>query len=153
MIRIVTQLDEGAALAALRELAPKEHDARFFSLESTFEGQIDPQRLVIGYRLNAVVPPIRIATFRGRVRQTDAGTRIHGEISSGWITYVLAAWLVAVTLLAIGGYVVGGNYFSDIWVLAIPVGLFFFGRAFIRTTQDYVVTEIGRAVRGKLTQD
>ena len=154
LIRIVTQLDKEAVLAALRELAPKEHDARFLSLQSTFEGKIDPQHLVIGYRFNAVVPPARLATFRGRVRETDAGTKIHGDISSGWIIYVLAAWLVAVTALgALPRYVANGNYFSDLWVLAIPVGLLFLGRAFVLTTQDYVASEIGRAVRGKVTRD
>ncbi len=153
MIRIVTQLDKDAVLAALRELAPKEHDASIFSLESTFEGRIDPQRLIIGYRSGWSVPPFRLATFSGRVRETDAGTKIHGNISSGWIVYFYAAWLVAITVMAFVSYVTDGDYFSDIWVLAIPVGLFFFGRAFVRTTQRYVVAEIGRAVRGKVTQD
>ncbi len=153
MIRIVTQLDEEAVLTALRELAPKEHDARFFSFQSTFEGQIDPQRLVVGYRWGWFNPPVRLATFLGRVREIDAGTKIHGTISSGWIIYVYAASLFAVTPLAVVRYVGHGNYFSDIWVLAIPVGLFFLGRAFIRTTHRYVASEIARAVRGTVTQD
>jgi hypothetical protein len=152
LIRIVTQFDKDAVLAALRELAPDEPGAP----ESTFEGQIDLQRLVIGYRFNAPfnapIPSIRLVTFSGRVTETDAGTRIHGNISSGWVIYALVAWLVAVTALgALPRYVADGNYFTDLWVLAIPVGLFLLGRAFVRSTQDHVVAEIGRAVRGKVT--
>ena len=146
-----------AVLAALRELAPKEHDASFFSFRSTFEGQIDPQRLVIGYRWGWFNPPVRLATFSGRIRETDTGTRIHGTISSGWVVYVFAGWLVlAIPFVYFARYVryaVDGDYFSGLWALAIPVGLFFLGRAFIRTTHSYVASEIGRAVRGRVTQD
>lgn len=153
MIRIVTQLDEDAVLAALRELAPKEYDARLFSVKSTFEGKIDPQRLVIGYRNNLFFPSLRVAIFSGRVRETDAGTRIHGNISSGWIVYLLAFWLAVVTPLTFWRYAADGDYISITWVLVIAAVLFFSGRAFVRTTQSFVVAEIGRAVRGKVTQD
>ena len=151
MIRIVTQLDKDAVLATLRELAPKEYDPRYY--RSTFEGKIDPQRLVIGYRNGWFVPPLRVAIFSGRVRETDAGTRIHGNISSGWIIYVLAFWLAVVTPLSFGRYAADGDYISITWVLVIAAVLFFSGRAFVRTTQSYVVAEIVRAVRGKVTQD
>lgn len=154
MIRIITQLDEGAVLAALRELAPKEHDARVFSTRSTFEATIDPPRLVIGYRLNVFFPPFRIVTFSGRIQETDAGTRIHGAVSSGWVIYVLVFWLVIATAFgAVPRYLAGGEYLSGLWVLAWPVVLFFVGRAIVRATQDFVVAEIGRAVRGQVTQD
>lgn len=152
MIRIVTQLDKDAVLAALRELAPKEHDARIFSLKSTFEGHIDPQRLVVGYRFNAAFPSFRLVTFYGRVHEADAGTKIHGNISYGWIVYAMAAWFVAIPPLVVVGSIADGNFLSVPWALAICVGFFFLGRAFVRTTQAYVVAEIGRAVRGKVTQ-
>ena len=153
MIRIVTQLDKDAVLAALSELAPKEHDPRIFSLKSTFEGQIDPQRLVVGYRFNAAFPSVRLVTFLGRIQETDAGTKIHGNISYGWIIYAMAAWFVAIPPLVIVGSIADGNFFSNPWGLAICVVFFFLGRAFVRTTQGYVVAEISRAVRGKVTQD
>ena len=155
MIRIVTQLDKDAVLAALRELAPKEYGPRYW--QSTFEGEIDPQRLVIGYRNGYFVPPMRVAIFSGRIRETDAGTRIHGNISSGWIIYIYAFWVVVVAPFSCfayyARYAADGDFFSGIWALPIPVGLFFLGRAFVRTTHNYVASEIGRAVRGKVTQD
>ncbi len=154
LIRIVTQLDKDAVLAALHELASEEYRARFFSLQCTFEGKIDPQRLVIGYRSSGwFFPPARLATFSGRVRETDAGTRIHGNISSGAIIFVYAFCLAVITLLSIVGIAVDGNYFSIIWVLVIAALLFFSGRAFVRTTHRHVISEIGGAVRGKVTQD
>jgi hypothetical protein len=135
-------------------LAPKEYEARLFSLKSTFEGQIDPQRLVIGYRAQWFVPPLLLATFSGRIRETDAGTKIHGSITSGWVIYLLAGWLVIFTPIAFfARYAADGDYFLGILALAIPFGLFFLGRAFVRTTHSYVASEIGRAVRGKVTQD
>jgi hypothetical protein len=153
LIRIVTQLDKDAALAALRELAPKEHDARFFSFKSTFEGQIDPQRLVIGYRWGSFNPPVRLATFSGRIRETDAGTKMHGNISSGWIIYIYAAWLIVVPPLALIQAALAQDFSGVLWVLVIAISLFFLGRAFVRSTQDYVVNEIRRAVRGKVEKD
>ena len=153
MIRIVTQLDKDAVLAALRELAPKEYDAHFFSSKSTFEGQIDPQRLVIGYRNNSYFPSFRVAIFSGRVRETDAGTRIHGNISYGWAIYAMAAWFVAIPPLIIVGSIADGNFLKDPWGLVICVGFFFLGFAYVRNRRSFVVAEIGRAVRGKVTQD
>lgn len=155
MIRIVTQLSKDAVLTALRGLAPKDHDARIFSLKSVFEGQIDPQRVVVGYRFNAAFPSFRLVIFSGQVHETDAGTKIHGNITNGWVIYAIAAWFVAVPPLVIVGSIADGNFdfLSALWGLAICVGLFLLGRVFVRATQGYVVAEIGRAVRGKVTQD
>ena len=77
MTRIVTQLDKDAVVAALRELAPKTHNPRLF--QSTFEGQIDPQHMTVGYRFGWFVPPIRLVTFSGRVRESGNGTAIEGS--------------------------------------------------------------------------
>ena len=121
MTKIVTQLDKEAVLAALRELAPAEHNPRLF--RSTFEGKIDPQRLVVGYRFGSFILP------------------------SGWTIYILVGWLVVVAPVSFYRYAADGNYYSIIWTLFIPIGLFLLGRAFVRSTQEYVVDEIGRAVR------
>ncbi len=148
MTKIVTKLDTTAVVAALRELAPSAHNSKLF--KSTFEGAIDQQRVLVGYRFGWFVPPIRLVTFTGRVRKSGDNTEIHGEVSSGWIFYLLAAWLLVAAPLSIYQAVSANDYSAVAWAIAAAVFLLILGRAFVRSTQEYVVNEIGRAVRGKV---
>ena len=145
---IVTPLDRPAVVTALRELAPKTHNVRIF--RSTFEGDIWPDRISIGYRCGWFVPPIRLVTFSGVLRQTDGGTTIDGPIRAAWVFYVLGVWLATAFPFAIYHYVTSGDAGGAISSLVAVVLLFFLGRAFLRSTQDYVVREIARAVRGRI---
>ena len=149
MTKIVTQLDKTAVVAALRELAPSAHNSKLF--RSTFEGQIDQQRILIGYRFGWFVPPIRLVTFEGHARGNGDSTEIHGETSSGWIFYLLAVWLLVVAPLSIYQAVSEGDYSAVGWAVLTAVFLLILGRVFVRSTQEYVVREIGRAVRGKVS--
>jgi hypothetical protein len=151
LTRIVTQLGKDAVLAALRELAPATHNSRLF--QSTFEGRIDPQRLLIAYRFGWFVPPVRLTTFTGRIREAGDGTEIEGIISSNWIVYLLAGWLLVAAPISLYRYASVGEYSTVLWTLVTVAVLLFLGRAFIRSTQRYVVDEIGRAVRGKVSQN
>lgn len=148
MTKIVTQLDKTAVVAALHELAPSAHNSKLF--RSTFEGQIDPQRILIGYRLGWFVPPIRLVTFEGHARENGDNTVIHGETSSGWVFYLVAVWLLVAAPLSIYRAVSESDYFAVGWAVLTAVFLFIFGRVFVRSTQEYVISEIGRAVRGKV---
>jgi hypothetical protein len=146
---IVTQLDKNSVVTALRELAPKTHNPRPF--RTAFEGQIDPHRVTIGYRFGWFAPPIRLVTFSGQMREIGDGTKIEGAVRSGWIFYLLAVWLLIAAPLSLYQYASGGEYTAAFWSLVIAVLLLFLGRAFVRSTQDYVVNEIGRAVQGKVS--
>ncbi len=151
MTRIVTQLGKESVLAALRELAPATHNSRLF--KSTFEGQIDPHRITVGYRFGWFAPPIRLVTFSGHIRESGDGTEIEGSVSSGWIVYLFAAWLFVAAPIRLYHYASVGEYSAVLWTLVTAAVLLFLGRAFVRSTQRYVVDEIGRAVRGKVSQD
>jgi hypothetical protein len=150
-MKIVTQLDRDAVVAALRELAPKIHNPRLF--QSTFEGQIDSQRVLVGYRFGWFAPPIRLVTFAGRMRDSGDNTEIEGEVSSNWIVYLFAVWLFIAAPLSVYRYAADGEYSTVMWTLLTAAVLFFLGRAFVHSTQEYVVNEIARAVRGKASSD
>ena len=151
MTTIVTQLDKEAVASGLRELAPKAYNPRIF--RSTFEGEVSNRHLTIGYRFGWFAPPIRLVTFSGHIRQSDESTQIVGAISASWIFYLLAIWLVVVVPFSIYRYASVGDYSGAIWSLVTGVLLYFLGRAFLRSTQDFVVKEIGRAVRGNIEAD
>ena len=151
MTTIVTQLDKDSVAAALRELAPKTHNPRIF--RSTFEGEIRPDRVSIGYRFGWFAPPIRLVTFSGKVRANDDNTRIEGAVSAGWIFYVLGFWLILAAPFSLYRYASAGDFNGAIWSLVTAVLLYFLGRAFFRSTRDHVVREIGRAVRGRTEID
>lgn len=106
--------------------------------------------MTIGYRWGWFAPPIRLVTFSGQLGETNDGTVIAGAISSGWVIYIYAAWLFVVAPLALIHSVLARDFSGALWVLAIAVFLYLLGRAFVRSTQDYVVNEIRRAVRGKV---
>ena len=145
---IVTQLDKESVSAALREMVPKTYKPRFF--RSTFEGDVRGSRLTIGYRFGWFAPPIRLVTFSGQLRQGDAGTEIVGTIGASWIFYLLTIWLVIAIPVSMYRYASAGDYSGATWSLLIGVGLFLLGRAFLRSTQDYVLRELERATRGEV---
>ena len=151
MTRIVTDLDKDAVISALREFVPTSHDARLF--RSTFEGEVDPQRLLVAYRFGWFAPPIRLATFRGRVLDASHGTTIEGEVTSNWIIHVFTWWIIAVVPLSLIGYVYYRDYSNLFWGLVTAAAVFFGGRAFIRVTHQYIVDELCRATRGKVSNE
>lgn len=138
-------------MTALRELAPSVHESKLF--RSTFEGQIDPQRIWVGYRFGWFAPPVRLATFSGRVRRVGDNTEIEGEISSGWIVYLFATWFLVAPPLVIYQAISAGDHSAVGWTVVTVALLLFLGRGFVNSTQEYVVNEIARAVRGKVSDD
>ena len=138
-------------MTALRELAPSVHESKLF--RSTFEGEIGPQHISVGYRFGWFAPPVRLATFSGQLREVGDNTEIAGNISSGWIVYLFAAWFLVAPPLAIYQDISAGDYSGVGWTVAIVVLLLFLGRAFVRSTQEHVVDEIARAIRGKVSDD
>lgn len=151
MTRIVTQLDKNAVVAALRELAPEAYNPHFY--RSTFEGEVGTSRVTIGYRWGWFVPPIRLVTFSGQLGEVGDGTLITGSASYGWIVYLFAIWWLTVAPLSIVARALTGEFATTFWALVVAVAVFFFGRAFARATRDYVVREIARAVRGRISSD
>jgi hypothetical protein len=151
LTRIVTQLDKNAVVGALRELAPKAYNTHFY--RTTFEGEVSDSRVEVGYRFNWSVPSIRLVTFSGHVGENGENTVIVGTVRYGWVFYLMAFWWLAVFPLAIVSGALARELIAVLWVLAIGFVLFLFGRAFARTTREYFVSEIARAVRGQVTSD
>ena len=138
-------------MTSLRELAPTSHNSRLF--QSTFEGQIDPRQLSIAYRFGWFVPPIRLATFTGRIQESGDGTEIVGAVASNWIVYLLAGWLIVAAPLSLYRYGSVGEFSTVLWTFLTAIVLLFLGQAFVRSTNRYVVDEMCRAIRGKVVQD
>jgi hypothetical protein len=157
LTRIVTELDKNAVVAALRELAPKAYNTHFYP--TTFEGEVSHSRVEIGYRFNWFVPPIRLMTFSGQIgensenSENSENTVIVGAVRYGWIFYLMAFWWLIVFPLHLVVGVLAREFNAVLWVLAIGFVLFLFGRAFARTTREYLVREIARAIRGQVTSD
>ena len=150
MTKIITQLETTAVVTALRELAPSSHSPRLF--KSTFEGQIDHRHISIGYRFGWFIPPVPLVTFTGRLHESDNTTEIHGKLSTGWIFYLLAVWLLIAAPLSIYQALSNGDFSAVAFAIAAAVILLILGRGFVRSTQAHVVNEIGRAVRGIVSE-
>ena len=151
LTRIVTQLDKNAVVEALRELAPKAYNTHFY--RTTFEGEVSDSRVEIGYRFNWFVPPIRLMTFAGHVGENGENTVIVGTVRYGWLFYLMAFWFLVVFPLHLVIGALAREFNAVLWVLALGFVLFLLGRAFARTTRDYFVSEIARAIRGQVTSD
>lgn len=151
LTRIVTQLDKNAVVAALRELAPKAYNTHFY--RTTFEGEVSGSRVEVGYRFNWFVPPIRLVTFSGHVGESGENTVIVGTVRYGWIFYLMAFWWLVVFPLHLVIGALAREFNAVLWVLTVGFVLFLFGRAFAKTTREYFVSEIARAIRGQVTSD
>lgn len=151
MIRISTKLDRATVVSALGELAPSTYNPRIF--RSTFEGKIDSQIVEIGYRFGWHVPPFRLVSFAGRIASSGENTEIKGTVGSGWMVYVYGAAFLLIFLFSLYEYVSAGDASNVFWSLLPITAVLFLGFALVRSTQNYVVDEIARAIRGKVSRD
>ena len=151
LTKITTKLSKDSALVALRELVPASYN--FVLLKSGFEGDVDPRRLRISYRFGWFVPPLKVATFSGRVVDTADGAMIEGDVKSNWIVYFFAAWFLVVVPYGAFHLAYVEPLSTIFWNLALAVVLLFLGIKYVDVTHQHIVDEICRATRGTLAED
>ena len=151
MIRIASDLPKELVLSALRNSIATDHGFRPF--QSGLEGEVGDGQAIVAFRFGWFIPPVRIATFRGRAAGDGDKTTIEGNVSSNWIVYFFIVWFLVAVPMTLFQIASSESYSSIFWNLVFAAVLLLLGRYYVRSTHQHIVDELCRITRGKVVED